>query len=295
MQIGYRLTDICLRRPALVTIGNFDGVHLGHQRLIRQVVSSARAGNYEAVLVTFWPLPWAVVQRREPAFLTLLPEKLRLLEWLGLDAVVVVPFDREMVQMRARRFIELLQQHLAMCALWEGPDFALGYQREGDGPFLTRLGGELGYHYHTCEPVWLEGQRVSSSRIRRQLEAGELFDVAACLGRPFRISGALEKERKGPALCNQAAITMVLPANQALPPNGEYFGRIWPSDQDDSVRASCLRTPLVVRRMGMGRLMVTGWDQDVIPQAACLELADAVPSERAMFPRAVAVLEGSTV
>src|SRR5438093_8021490 len=132
--------------PAIVTIGSFDGVHLGHQRVIAGVVESARQKGVAAVAMTFEPAPREVLRPDRPiAYLTRLPEKLALLGKTGLDETVVVPFTLELSRVQAPDFIAWVRQYLPFVELWEGPDFALGHGRTGNTVVLARLGTEMGY------------------------------------------------------------------------------------------------------------------------------------------------------
>ena len=108
MQVCEKLTDMQRDKPSVVTIGNFDGVHLGHQKIIHQVIQNARSANHNAILVTFWPHPKELIKGSEPSCLTPQPEKFRLIEELGVDAIIILRFNRDLMQMRARPFLEML-------------------------------------------------------------------------------------------------------------------------------------------------------------------------------------------
>lgn len=215
------ITDL----PTVLTIGAFDGVHIGHQRLIGSVVESARTQGYQAALVTFFPHPSVVLGRTEPFYLTSNEEKLTQFDQLGLDLVVVVEFTRETAQIRAAQFIDLLVGNLKMREMWIGHDFALGYKREGNSSFLQAMGVERNYAFHQAEPVMAAGQPVSSSRIRQALRAGDMRQVAACMGRPFRLSGVVvQGAQRGRKLGVPTANLAVWPEH-AIPANGIYACR----------------------------------------------------------------------
>ena len=225
MQTLYSLYHPITGLPTVLTIGAFDGVHIGHQRLIRSVVESARTHGYQAALVTFFPHPSVVLGRTEPFYLTSNEEKLTQLEQLGLDLVVVVEFTRETAQIRAAQFVDLLVENLKMREMWIGHDFALGYKREGDSSFLQTMGVERNYAFHQAEPVMEGGQPVSSSRIRQALRAGDMRQVAACMGRPFRLSGVVvQGAQRGRKLGVPTANLAVWPEH-AIPANGIYACR----------------------------------------------------------------------
>ena len=215
------ITDL----PTVLTIGAFDGVHIGHQRLIRSVVQSARTHGYQAALVTFFPHPSVVLGRTEPFYLTSNEEKLTQLEQLGLDLVVVVEFTRETAQIRAAQFVDLLVGNLQMREMWIGHDFALGYKREGNSSFLQAMGMERNYAFHQAEPVMADGQPVSSSRIREALRAGDMRQVAACLGRPFQLSGVVTQGAQRGRQLGVPTANLAVWAEHAIPRNGIYACR----------------------------------------------------------------------
>jgi len=237
MQVFHDLSHSISDLPTVLTIGAFDGVHLGHQQLIRSVVKSARDKGYCSALVTFFPLPSVVLGRAAPFYLTSNEEKLAQLERLGLDVVVIVEFTPETAQVRAAQFVNLLIENLRLREMWIGHDFALGYKREGNAEFLRAIGAERGvergaergaergYAVHSFEPVMLDGQPVSSSRIRDALRAGDMRQSNACLGRPFQLSGVVvQGAQRGRSLGVPTANLSVW-AEHAVPANGIYACR----------------------------------------------------------------------
>ena len=226
MQVFHNLSSLVSEQPTILTIGAFDGVHLGHQQLIRSVVGSAQASGRRAALVTFFPHPSVVLGHAEPFYLTSNEEKLAQLERLRLDVVVIVEFTPETAQIRAAQFVNLLIENLQMREMWIGHDFALGYKREGNAEFLRARGAERGYYtVHLFEPVMLEGQPVSSSRIRDALRAGDMRQANACLGRPFQLSGVVvQGAQRGRSLGVPTANLSVW-AEHAVPANGIYACR----------------------------------------------------------------------
>jgi riboflavin kinase/FMN adenylyltransferase len=225
MQVFHNLLSPISDTPTALTIGAFDGVHLGHQHLIRSVVESAQAQGHRPALVTFFPHPSVVLGRAEPFYLTSNEEKLEQLERLGLDVVVVVEFTQETAHTRAAQFVNSLIENLRMREMWIGHDFALGYKREGNMTFLQAMGVERGYTVHTIEPVLLNDQPVSSSRIRQALQAGDMQQVNVCLGRPFQLRGqVVQGARRGRKLGVPTANLSVW-ADHAVPRNGIYACR----------------------------------------------------------------------
>ena len=225
MQVFHDLSQPISEHPTVLTIGTFDGVHLGHQRLIHSVVESARASDRRAALVTFFPHPSVVLGRAEPFYLTSNEEKLAQMERLGLDLVVVVEFTLETARVRAAQFVNLLIGSLQMQQMWIGPDFALGHNREGSLAFLNAMGAERGYTVHVVKPVLLDGQPVSSSRIRNALRSGDMRQTNACLGRLFQLTGEVIRGAQRGRKLGVPTANLAIWAEHAIPRNGIYACR----------------------------------------------------------------------
>jgi riboflavin kinase/FMN adenylyltransferase len=173
-----------------LTIGSFDGVHVGHQRLIRELNNVAHKAGEKSVVLTFHPHPAVILRGRMDAFyLTAPSERANLLDELGTDIVITHPFTYELSQSTAREFILYLLAHLGFRQLWVGYDFALGKGREGNVNYLRQLGEELGFQLHIVEPISSDGRIISSSQIRNLLVEGEIEEVNKLLGRSYRVVG----------------------------------------------------------------------------------------------------------
>jgi riboflavin kinase/FMN adenylyltransferase len=173
-----------------LTIGSFDGIHIGHQQLIRELNYSAHQSGGRSVVLTFHPHPAVILRGRTGAFYITTPqEKTELLDQLSVDIVITYPFTYELSQSTAREYISVLMSHLGFKQLWVGYDFALGKGREGNVPFLKDLGEEFGYSVHVVEPVTNGGQIVSSSLIRKLIIEGDVAYVNKLLGRQYRVVG----------------------------------------------------------------------------------------------------------
>ncbi len=228
--------DISQRQPspAVLTIGSFDGVHLGHQRLVSEVVESAREKGVAAVALTFEPAPREVLRPGQPiAYLTRLPEKLALLGKMGLDESVVIPFTKELSQVEAPDFIAWLRQYLPFVELWEGEGFALGHGRTGNVDVLARLGEEMGYRLCIASLVEVDGQPVSSTRIREAVMSGDMETATLLLGHYATVPGTVVPgSKRGRELGFPTANLALLP-NQALPADGVYATWTWrPATQE---------------------------------------------------------------
>ncbi|WP_035348647.1 riboflavin biosynthesis protein RibF [Edaphobacter aggregans] len=175
--------------PTVATIGNFDGVHRGHQLVIGKVIRRARELNARSLAITFDPHPVRLLRPDASLpLITPLPEKLELLAATGIDATLVLPFTPELSHTTARDFAtRILRDKLGVIELHEGENFRFGYQAEGGIDTLTTLGHELGFHVSAYAPCVIRGAAVSSSRIRQLISDGDVRHARALLGRPFAI------------------------------------------------------------------------------------------------------------
>lgn len=173
-----------------LTIGSFDGVHIGHQQLIRELNESAHQSGGWSVVLTFHPHPTVILKGRTGAFYITPPqEKAELLDQLDVDIVITYPFTYELSQSTAREYISFLKNHLGFQQLWVGYDFALGKGREGNVPYLKVLGEEFDYSVHVVEPVKSNDRIVSSSLIRKLILEGTVIEANKLLGRYYRVAG----------------------------------------------------------------------------------------------------------
>jgi len=223
MQIIDDLAQADLRQETILTIGAFDGLHRGHQALIAAVVQRARETDRLAALITFHPHPAVVLApERAPRYLTTPGEKLALLENLGVDLVVLLPFNSQMAELSARAFMQRASQHLRLRELWVGADFALGRNREGTVQRLRELGAELDYEVTVFQTVLSQGQNVSSSRIRSLLLEGRIEEATELLGRyPSTAGEVIRGARPGQLLDFPTAKLKVRP-ERAMPADGTY-------------------------------------------------------------------------
>ncbi len=227
MRLVHHFEEAQLTEEAVVTIGSFDGVHRGHQALIQQVRTAALNAGRAAVVITFFPHPSVVLGRAQPFYLTSPEEKLVQINRCGVDLLIELPFTTATSQIRAAEFVDQLKRYVHMRELWIGHDFALGYQREGNAEFLTRLGQTRQFTVQTVEALVNDGEIISSSNIRAALREGAVKHAAKLLGRPFRVSGKVVRgDGRGRTIGIPTANLDVWP-DHALPANGVYACRAW--------------------------------------------------------------------
>lgn len=214
---------LALDRASTVSIGVFDGVHRGHQHLLRQAAEAARQIGGLAVAITFDPRPREVLRPDLPSeYLTTLDERIGLLGELGFDCVPVLAFTREVAAVPAEEFARLLSERYRMTQLWVGPDFALGRGRGGTIPVLRELGGQLGYTVHVVDPLALDGQLVSSTLVHQRLAEGDVAGAAALLGRRPTVTGPVVRGAGRGRTIGLPTANVATPGRIALPANGVY-------------------------------------------------------------------------
>lgn len=224
--LHYRSLETVSLQRVWLTIGSFDGVHRGHQEIIRGLSAGARLGGAPAVALTFFPHPARVLRGQNgPFYLTTPERRAELLGEAGADIVVTLPFDDVIAATSAYDFLSYLRRRLDFRQLWVGRDFALGRGREGNVERLAQLGEELDYHLHIVPSVEENGQAISSSRIRTLLQSGDVAQAAVLLGRPYAFSGeVIHGDERGRSIGIPTA-NLAVWAEQILPANGVYACR----------------------------------------------------------------------
>lgn len=224
----HRLQNAHMTHDTFVTIGVFDGVHVGHQALIRQIVTLAHQQACQAVVLTFFPHPDVVLHGELGRYyLTTPDERAQHLLNLGVDVVITHPFNETTRQQRASDFVDELCHHLSMKALWVGENFALGYQREGTIDFLRQQGSDKGFTVTAFELIAPPASQtpVSSSQIRHLIGQGELEAVQPLLNRPYSVSGrVITGFQRGRTIGFPTANVDVW-QHQIIPRYGVYAGR----------------------------------------------------------------------
>ena len=223
MQVEEELARLSSDEDRVLTIGVFDGVHLGHKYLLSQLKEHARQEGWLSGVVTFRQHPQAVLSpQTELPCLTDLSQRIKLLKEGGIEAVITLSFTPELARLSTRQFVELLKKYLRMRVLVIGPDFALGRNREGDANALNTLGRDMGFNVTVVPPLLINDEVVSSTTIRNALAEGDMKRVHDLLGRPFSLQGqVIAGAGRGVELGFPTANLEVDP-QQALPPDGVY-------------------------------------------------------------------------
>ncbi len=221
-----RLSASCL------TIGNFDGVHLGHQQLITKVKKRARLMDISSIAVTFDPHPLRVLlDKKSPPFITLTSQKLELIDALGVDYTLCMPFTRELAALEPEAFVlEYLVGMLKVKEMIIGYDYAFGKGRKGNFTLLKELGQKYGFSVDQFPPVMVDGAIVSSTRIRDLLRDGRVWDVRPLLGRFYRVEGkVIAGKKRGGALLGFPTANILL-KDELFPRTGVYA--VWVEIKD---------------------------------------------------------------
>ena len=213
----------------VMTVGTFDGVHLGHQQILRRLTERAQERGLHSVLVTFDPHPLEVVRpEAAPPLLTAGAEKLEVLAESQLDYVVQLPFTPTLASYDPRQFVEhVLRARYQMRELLIGHDHGFGRGRAGDVAELQRLGTELGFDVAIVPPVVVDGAPISSTAIRRAVAAGDFAAAAGGLGRPYAVGGRVGRGDQRGRLLGYPTLNVALESpRKLLPPAGVYAVRV---------------------------------------------------------------------
>ena len=211
-----------------LTIGSFDGVHRGHQEIVKKLSSGAHAVGAQAVVLTFFPHPAKVLGKRTDFYyLTSPEERAALLGEMGIDFVITYPFNLEVAATSARDFVKEIHAHLGFRHLWIGHDFALGRKREGDALTLRRLGEEFGFQVEVVNQVKVQDFAVSSSQIRALIREGKVDQAELLLGRPYKVKGkVVPGDGRGRTIGIPTANLKVW-EEKLLPASGVYVCQAW--------------------------------------------------------------------
>lgn len=213
-------------RQSVVSIGNFDGIHLAHQQLLRRVVECARHVGATATAVTFEPHPASILApERAPTLLSSPERKARLIEQLGIDLLVILPFTQELARVLPQDFVrEILIRRLRPISVHVGPNFRFGHLQAGNTDLLEKLAPQDGFQVEVLPMLKLRGEPVSSSRIRRLLSEGRVSIAGRLLGRPYSTGGPIVSGL-GIGKTQTVPTLNLAPIKELLPRPGVYVTR----------------------------------------------------------------------
>lgn len=208
---------------AVITIGNFDGVHLGHQSLFQKVKERAKIIKGTSIVITFEPHPVKVLTGKHIPLITPLPRKLELIAAQGIEVTICLPFTKEFSQISAEEFVkEILIKKIGMKEIVIGYNYTFGRKREGNVELLKILGEKLGFKVHVIEPVMINGQIVSSSLVRELITAGQVDKVKDFLSRYYQVAGkVIPGHGRGSRLLGIPTANLSL-INEVFPKPGVY-------------------------------------------------------------------------
>ena len=269
-----------LRRDAAVTIGTFDGVHRGHQQVFQRLVEEASASGLQTIAVTFRNHPRTVlVADTNVNYITSWVERQALIKCEGVDTVVALDFTHELSLVKARKFVGMLKACFRMKVLVVGPDFALGYQREGDISALKTLGDEMDFRVEVVEPEMSDSQPIRSRTLRQLIAGGDVDEAAEMLGRHFSITGKIiEGDGRGRDLGFPTA-NLSIEAGRLIPGDGIYAtwaiigGSRYKSATSIGVRPTFGTNPRAVETF------IIDFDDEVYSEVLTLEFVSRIREE----------------
>lgn len=226
MEIISNTTQFYLQRETAAAIGKFDGIHIGHRRLLDEVFMRKKEGM-AACVFTFDPSPAVLFGNSASASLDTKEEKRILFERMGVDILIEFPLDRETAAMPPKAFVyEILVKRMNVKFLAAGNDLSFGAGGAGDASLLRRLGPGLGFDFTTIEKVCLDGQEVSSTLVRSKVEEGDMAMVQRLLGMPYMVAGKVEEGNQIGRTIGFPTINILPAPHKLLPPRGVYFSRV---------------------------------------------------------------------
>ncbi len=269
------------REPALVTIGVFDGMHLGHQQLLARLVERARQADMRAVAVTFFPHPDIVLRGlRGRYYLTTSEEKAQRLRATGVDEVITLSFDETLRRVNATDFCAQLRQGLNMRALAVGRDFALGHRREGSVDRLKELGQELGFELLITDLVESAEGRISSTAIREALEAGDIVRARRWLGRSHTLCGAVERGAGRGRQLGFPTANVAVWEQQVIPANGVYASYVWLGEECFVAATNVGVRPHFAEQTVTVEPYILDFERDIYGQRLCVSFEQRLRDEQ---------------
>jgi len=266
------LAEVSDRQPTYLALGSFDGVHLGHQAVLQQMIDQAQTAGVRSAVLTFFPHPKRVLSGDHGRYyINTLEDRVALLAGLGVDLVITHLFDERVRTTRAADFVDQLVSFLDIRQIWGG-DFAFGYRREGDVAFLQREGAKRGFDVRTVESLLtFEGSLVSSSRVRQGINVGDFYDVNGCLGRRHALSGVVFKGDQRGRTIGFPTANLAVWEELLLPANGVYAATAWLGERRYVAATNVGVRPTVNGRERTVEAYLIDFDEEIYGQTMRLE------------------------
>jgi len=275
---------------SIITLGNFDGLHLGHQELIRKIILRAEETGGLSMVVTFRPHPLKILAPEKcPPLISIYEEKIQLLEKLGIDVLVKIPFTLDFSAMEPRDFVKnILVDLLGAKEIFVGYNYRFGKGRKGNILMLRDLGNELGFIVREVEQVSLNGEVISSTRIRQLLINGEVEHAARLLGRPYALCGIVVKgDGRGRGLGFPTA--NIVSRHSIIPSDGVYAVRLFVRDKYyDGIVNIGMRPTFDAKSMAI-EVHIFDFNEDIYGEELTVYFAGKIRDER-KFGSAVALI-----
>jgi riboflavin kinase / FMN adenylyltransferase len=266
---------------SIITLGNFDGLHLGHQELIRKIIQRAEETASLSMVVTFRPHPLKILAPEKcPPLISIYEEKIRLFEKLGIDVLVKIPFSLDFAAMEPRDFVKnILCDLLGAKEIFVGYNYRFGKGRKGDIRMLRELGEEFGFAVREVEQVSLNGEVISSTRIRQLLKNGEVEDAAKFLGRPYALCGIVVKgDGRGRGLGFPTA--NIASRHAIIPSNGVYAVKLFVRDRHYNGVVNIGMRPTFDARTLAIEVHIFDFDEDVYGEEVSIYFIGRIRGEK---------------
>jgi riboflavin kinase / FMN adenylyltransferase len=275
------LAEIIDHQPTYLALGSFDGVHLGHQKVIQGMVHGARSAGFRSAVLTFFPHPKRVMSGDQGRYyINTIEDRVRLLARLGADLVITHTFNAQVRNTRAADFVDQLVNFLGLRQIWGG-DFAFGYRREGNMEFLRREGARHGFEVRTVDALLtFEGSLVSSSRVRQSLDVGDFHDVNGCLGRRHGLSGVVVQGDQRGRLIGFPTANLAVWDELLLPANGVYAAYAWVNERRYAAAANVGIRPTVDGRDRTVEAYLLDFDEEIYGQTVRLKFVKRIRPEQ---------------
>jgi riboflavin kinase/FMN adenylyltransferase len=280
MQVEEELAKLSAEKDMLLTVGVFDGVHLGHRHLISRLTELARKQGLTSGVVTFAQHPQEVLfpQTKLP-FLTDLAQRKKLLKDEGVKVIITLSFTPELASLSPRQFLGMLKKYLRMRGLVVGPDFALGQNREGNVENLSQLGKEMGFSVTVVPPLMINGEVVSSTAIREALASGDMKRAQSLIGRPFSLQGRVTSGAMRGAGLGFPTANLEASPQQALPAEGVYASRVHINNQAYPAMTNIGQRPTFGESQRVVEVYLLDYQGDLYGQELAVDIIERLRGE----------------